>query len=139
MQNVQIPSKSFTPLSIPLMCLSRPPSDFSLLISTHRNCFYGDCAVSWSFGAKNIGLVLLILLGWVSLHYVYKASRSCLLCHPYIPHCNLIYLSPLIFNIAAMLRAPTKYYIACAYTCISRELHVYTGGLLANTVHCILT
>ena len=27
------------------------PMDFSLLISTHRNCFYGDCAVSWSFDA----------------------------------------------------------------------------------------
>ena len=39
----------------------------------------------------NIGLVSLILLGWELhvLYYVYKASRSCLLCflcHPYIPH-----------------------------------------------------
>ena len=30
--------------------------------------------------------------------YVYKASRSCLLCNPYILRYNLIYLSPLIFN-----------------------------------------
>ena len=50
--------------------------------------------------SDNIGLVSLILLGWelhvsyvrISLYYVYKASRSCLLCflcHPYIPHYNL--------------------------------------------------
>ena len=25
----------------------------------------------------------------ISLYYVYKASQSCLLCHPYIPHSNL--------------------------------------------------
>ena len=40
----------------------------------------------------------------ISLYYVYKASRSCLLhflCHPYIPHYNLknFYLSPLIFKL----------------------------------------
>ena len=39
----------------------------------------------------------------ISLYYVYKASQSCLLCHPYIPHSNLknfyIYLSPLIFKL----------------------------------------
>ena len=31
--------------------VNAPECDLSLIISTHRNCFYGDCAVSWSFGA----------------------------------------------------------------------------------------
>ena len=39
-----------------------------------------------------------------------------------------------------MLRAAKKYYVVCTCTC--RNTHVYTGsigGLLANTVHCIVT
>ena len=35
-------------LSMTLTCLLMPPSDLSLLISTHRNCSYGDCAVLWA-------------------------------------------------------------------------------------------
>ena len=31
--------------------VNAPQCDISLLISTHRNCFYGDCAVSRSYGA----------------------------------------------------------------------------------------
>ena len=55
---------------------------------------YRACVV----GSLGLGITCLI-----SLYYVYKASRSCLLhflCHPYIPHYNLlIYLSPLIFKL----------------------------------------
>ena len=39
-----------------------------------------------------------------------------------------------------MLRATKKYYVVCICTC--RNTHVYTGsigGLLANTVHCVVT
>ena len=39
-----------------------------------------------------------------------------------------------------MLRAANKYHVVCTCTC--RNTHVYTGsigGLLANTVHCIVT
>ena len=44
---------------------------------------YRACVV----GSLGLGITCLI-----SLYYVYKASRSCLihfLCHPYIPHYNL--------------------------------------------------
>ena len=47
---------------------------------------YRACVV----GSLGLGITRLI-----SLYYVYKASPSCLLhflCHPYIPHYNLIYL-----------------------------------------------
>ena len=58
---------------------------------------YRACVV----GSLGLGITCLI-----SLYYVYKASRSCLLhflCHPYIPHYNfeefLIYLSPPFFKL----------------------------------------
>ena len=93
----------------------------------------------------------------ISLYYVYKASQSCLLCflcHPYIPHYNFLFtclLSDLITILLIILvqvsiqqcyEQPKKYYVvgnSCTCTCIRREMHVYTGDLLANNVHCILT
>ena len=40
---------------------------------------YRACVVD----SRGLGITCLI-----SLYYVYKASQSCLLCHPYIPHSN---------------------------------------------------
>ena len=57
--------------------VNAPQCDF---ISTHRNYFYGDCAVSWSFGATiYVGLVSLILLVCEL-----RASYHCTMCtrHP---------------------------------------------------------
>ena len=38
-------------VTITSVFVNAPQCDLSLLISTHRNCFYGDCPVSWSYGA----------------------------------------------------------------------------------------
>ena len=70
--------------------VNAPKCDLSLLISTHRNCFYGDCAVSWSFGATIIiGLLSLILLGW-ELRVLYH----CIMCTRHPDLVSLDFLMP---------------------------------------------
>ena len=75
----------------------------------------------------------------ISQDYVYKASRSCLLCylcHPYIPHYNLINLLVQIRDeqehVLRTIRGITRLDIANRFATVRRRYYSYPIGWIIN-------
>ena len=137
--------------------MNAPQCDLSLHISIYTlgNCFYGDCPVSWSYGATiNVGLVSLTLLGW-ELHVSYitvlcvqgiPIFSPLIFMPPYYIPIPFSYLSPLILvtilnlliillQVSSNATSSKKYYVVGSldYLCTCMYIRGEMTGCIGNT------